>query len=178
MILTRRGLGVLVGSLVSYGLGATLGIPLLIALATVGLVAVVAAVVMVFRRPRFEVERSIDPVRVTVGDQALGVLRVRNDGARTNPTIWATEPCGTTLVDMAIPRLRPEGSTIVSYELPTDRRGALDIGPLSFGQRGSLPPRVTAPTGRFGRTLLGAPAQPRPRRATDRCAQEPRRTGP
>src|SRR5687768_15639735 len=94
MRLTGRGTAVLV---VSLGLGVA-GFwgryPLFLLLAVAGLVAVVAAVFMTFRRLGVEVTRDVYPDRVERGTQALGKLKVRNTSARWQRGFLARDTAG------------------------------------------------------------------------------------
>lgn len=94
------------------------------------LLAVLAAVPLAWTRPRLEVGRVVDPVRVTVGRPSLGVLTVKNTSARPIGATTAEESIGESFKPIALPNLAPTAQKVARYRLPTDRRAVLTIGPL------------------------------------------------
>ncbi len=116
--------------MVVFGLGWVLAYDELVALGLGGLVLVVVALAWGTYRPRVEVTRTIHPDRVTVGEPAIGVLTVRNPGRRSSPPPVAFETYGRATLEVAVPRLAPGVARDTPYELPTQRRGVIDVGPL------------------------------------------------
>lgn len=96
------------------------------------LLAVAVALPMAWMRPRLEVDRVIEPVRVTVGDPSLGLVTVRNDSLRPVGSMRAEESVGDLRLPIVVPNLAPGGRKDVRYLLPTDRRAVLTVGPLSM----------------------------------------------
>jgi uncharacterized protein (DUF58 family) len=156
--------------------------PELMALGVGCLLALVAALWWLVRRPELEASREISPARVREGERAVARLTLTNTGAHRSPPMLATEAVGRRRVGVRLPSLPRGGTTTVSYDLPTDRRGLHDVGPLTLArsdplrlvlvsrQHGSrsllaVHPRVHAvepvPTGRArdmdGPTSLAAP---------------------
>lgn len=82
--------------------------------------------------PHLDAEREVDPVRVERGQPAMGLLIVRNAGQRRSRACTAIETLPDTELALAIPGLRPGTSASVPYQLPTQRRGALQVGPLAI----------------------------------------------
>ncbi|HET9558083.1 MAG TPA: DUF58 domain-containing protein, partial [Actinomycetota bacterium] len=146
------------------------------------LLALVAALWWLVRRPELEASREITPARVREGERAVARLTLTNTGAHRSPPMLATEAVGRRRVGVRLPSLARGGTTTVSYDLPTDRRGLHEVGPLTLArsdplrlvlvsrQHGSrsllaVHPRVHAvepvPTGRArdmdGPTSLAAP---------------------
>ncbi|GAA3667303.1 hypothetical protein GCM10022267_62230 [Lentzea roselyniae] len=132
MRLTGRGTVVLV---VSLGLGAA-GFwgryPLFLLLALAGLVAVVAAVAVTFRRVGVEVTREVYPDRVERGSQALGKLKVRNTSARWQRGFLARDTAGGFHRTVQVHGLAPGTSRPYDYHLPTPVRGRMPVGPLTL----------------------------------------------
>lgn len=96
-----------------------------------GLIVLAAGLGWVLRRPRLRVERSIEPSRVTRGNLALGLLSIGNPTKiAVSPTI-AVEQFGAGTISVEVPRLAPGAAKRTTYRLPTDRRGVIDVGPLS-----------------------------------------------
>lgn len=130
MRLTPTGISAVVAALVSYALGVVLGYPTLAAIGLAILVAVLAALVIVSRRPLLQVQRRLDHRRCRVGDRAIAVLEVTNIGARSSPPSLVSEPTGRGVVRLAVPRLSPGESIRLDYDLPTSRRAVLVLGPV------------------------------------------------
>src|SRR5699024_306499 len=91
-------------------------------------------------RLALEMERVLEPSRVTVGDRAVATLRITNP--RKTPTAGrrieevltpkatagqATTPPRRLALD--VPPLGPQRSTEAVFTLPTGRRGVVDVGP-------------------------------------------------
>ena len=126
---TTTGVVVAVAAPLSYVVGWWLGQPALVALslALAGALAVSAAVVS--RRPRLDVRRELGSRRAVAGQPATAALRVTNTGRRTSPPSVVTEPVGTTVAQLAVPRLAPGEQVVVTHALPTSRRAVLTLGP-------------------------------------------------
>jgi uncharacterized protein (DUF58 family) len=112
----------LFGSVELAGLGATAG------------VAVAAAAVIVGRAPMtYRGERWLAPPRVGVGAPAAARLRFTNIGPRPTGTGVAADavagrPAGSGRC--LVPPLAPGAMAESAYDLPTERRGAIAVGPL------------------------------------------------
>jgi uncharacterized protein (DUF58 family) len=137
---------VIVGGAIGFlALGMALGYRSLVTIGISGLVVAILAALTTLAAPRLDVSRAIEPLRVERGRAAMGLVSVRNVGTRrsrpclaiervTNGTARADEPA-TTEVLVEVPDLRVGRSVAVTYELPTQRRGALQVGPLAIAQR-------------------------------------------
>lgn len=139
--LTGRGWAVLVLAVLAYAGGVLAGYPVFRALAGVALGALVAAAALTVRRPRVEVRRSLYPDRVERGSPALATLRVRNRTGRRQAALTAWDIAGPARRPVEIRPLAPGAEATYRYELPTSRRGLLQVGPLSL-ERGD-PLRLT-----------------------------------
>ncbi|MGI8329735.1 DUF58 domain-containing protein [Actinomadura scrupuli] len=129
-MLTPLGRGTAVASVVLYAAGWWLGYTEPAVLALAGVFAVSGAVLWTLPAPRLEVSREIAPLKVARGDPAVGVLHVTNVGRALRAGLVATDAAGSTSVAVALPRLRSRGKRMVTYRLPTDRRGVIPVGPL------------------------------------------------
>jgi uncharacterized protein (DUF58 family) len=133
-MLTARGRGLvaaaggllvaawLFGSAELAGLGAAAG------------AAVAVASVVVGRAPAtYRAERWLAPARVGVGEPAAARLRFTNAGPRpTATTAVAADAVGSTSARCVVPALGPGAMAEAAYDLPTARRGAITVGPLSI----------------------------------------------
>jgi uncharacterized protein (DUF58 family) len=129
MRLTRRGIVVLGFAVLLLGFGHWGGYPLLRALGLVMLGAVLAAVVITVRKLNVAVERVVHPDRVERGKPALARLQVRNPGTSRQPAMFATDG------DAQKIQIRPlvaGGHATYHYELSTEKRGKLTVGPLTL----------------------------------------------
>lgn len=129
---TATGRSVLTAGVALVVLGWSLGYPVLAVIGLGGLLAVAAALAAVTRQPTPEVERRLEPLRVARGQAALGVVTVGAAGGRRSAACVAVEPVGNRQVRVRLPSLPPGRRTSVPYRLPTDRRGAVPVGPLTL----------------------------------------------
>ena len=130
--LTRRGWAVLVTAVVAYVCGAWVGFPVLRALGGAGLGAVAAALVVTARRPRVAVTREVYPDRVQRGRPAFARVRVHNDSPRRHGGFTAGDHVAGGYHAVAVRSLAPGADAVYHYELPTARRGRLQVGPLTL----------------------------------------------
>ncbi|GAB3813095.1 hypothetical protein GCM10028799_10300 [Kribbella italica] len=132
MRLTGRGVAVLISSLLAYGLGELAGYTFFRALGGIGIGALLAATILTVRRPQVSVHRDLSPDRVERGRPALATLRVRNAGPRWQPSFAAHDSAGPERRQVPIRRLGPDSEATYRYELPTSRRGRIQVGPLTL----------------------------------------------
>lgn len=130
--LTRRGWAVLVTAALAYACGEWVGFPLLRALGGAGIGAVAAALVVTARRPRVVVTREVYPDRVQRGRPAFARLRVHNDSPRRHGGFTAGDRVDGGFHAVAVRPLAPGADAIYHYELPTARRGRIQVGPLTL----------------------------------------------
>jgi uncharacterized protein (DUF58 family) len=130
MRLTGRGIAVLVFALLAYAVGEFAGWPFFRALGGIGLGAVVAAVLLTLQQPVVAVRRELSPDRVERDSPALATLRVRNAGKRWQPAFEAHDSAGEQRRQVRVRRLAPGAEATYRYELPTSRRGKVQVGPL------------------------------------------------
>lgn len=138
-------------ALVAVGLvavGWLLGYEEALALGLAGLITLALVLAWVLRRPRLTVRREVRPDRVTVGDDALGLLTVVNDARRPSPPLLAHEQFRGTTLQVALPRLAAGEEHATPYRLPTDRRGIITVGPMEL--RRSDPFGLVAATQQLG----------------------------
>jgi uncharacterized protein (DUF58 family) len=122
----------LVASVVAYGIGEWAGYAFFRALGGIGLGALIAATVLTLRQPQVAVQRDLSPDRVERGRPALATLRVRNTGSRWQPAFAAHDSAGEERQQVRIRRLGPASEATYRYELPTTRRGRIEVGPLTL----------------------------------------------
>ncbi|RSD11938.1 DUF58 domain-containing protein [Amycolatopsis eburnea] len=132
MRLTRRGAFVLASAVVLYAAGEVLGYALFRALGGIALGAVLVAVAVVRFRPDVEVDRTVLPDRIERGEPALASLTVRNTGPRRHGGFAAADRLGTETHGVRVRPLAPGTAATYHYELPTTRRGRLEVGPLAL----------------------------------------------
>src|SRR5512142_2713717 len=138
MKITARGVGVLVAAVALFGAGFGFGYPELTVIATTAAVALVSAVGYVAGRPRLSVRRSCEPDRVMRGEASLVTLTVGNTSRLRTATLVAYDRCGSTDVPVPLLRLRAGRETTAQYQVPTARRGVVDVGPLRVVRRDPL----------------------------------------
>lgn len=134
-MLTTRARWVLAAIPVLYIAALALGYPELFVLVAGLIGAVLVALLWVLRRPDLDITRSVEPDRVVRGDLALVRLDVRNDARWSSPSSDVSEQCGTLETKhIELPRLGRNRTASFTYQLPTERRAAYDIGPLELSR--------------------------------------------
>lgn len=128
--LTATGRGVLGWSVVLYTVGVVLGYPALVGVAGAGLLAVAAAVALVARRARVDLERRLAPARVVVGGTARALVVAHNRAASPSPPFTAVDTVGSGTVAVEVARIAPGATARVPYEVPGRRRGLVRLGPM------------------------------------------------
>jgi uncharacterized protein (DUF58 family) len=114
--------------------GAVLRYPEVIAIGVACLAALLMATLWIAIKPNVVAVREIAPSRVTEGEPAQARLTLTNRGSHWCPPFLADEVVGRRTVAVALPSLAPGQTHTAIYELPTDRRGVYDVGPLTIGQ--------------------------------------------
>ncbi|MBX6355376.1 MAG: DUF58 domain-containing protein [Micromonosporaceae bacterium] len=135
---TTRGTGLLVAAVALLTIGFWYGYPELAVLGTAAVTAAVIAVAHTVWQPRLRVARVADPDRVPRGDPSTVTLTVTNTSRLRSATLVADDQCGSRTVPVPVLRLRPRRETTATYQVPTDRRGVVPIGPLRVTRRDPL----------------------------------------
>lgn len=146
MRVSGRGYGLLVAGVVLLGTGFAFGYPELAALGSAAVVAVLGALAFVAWRPRLTVDRAADPDRVTRGEPSAVTLGIANASrffgaslvARDRVRPGRAHASAKIAVPVPLVRLRPGGTTGVTYPVPTRRRGVIEVGPLEISRRDPL----------------------------------------
>lgn len=138
MGITARGVGLLVAAVVLLGVGFRFAYPELTLLGAAAGAAVGYAALVAAWRPRLTVTRRADPDRVARGEPASMTVTVRNTGRLRSANLLAEDRCGQRTVPVPVLRLRPGRDTEVRYDVPTDRRGVVPVGPLRVTRRDPL----------------------------------------
>jgi uncharacterized protein (DUF58 family) len=129
---TRRGIAVLVCAVLLYLAGLLLGLPLLRALGGCALGAFLVAVAPVLSRLKPAVSRRVHPDRVQRGGTAFAELVVGNEGSFRQAAFVARDTIGDEVREIPVRALPAGGSARYRYEVPTNRRGRIPLGPLSI----------------------------------------------
>ncbi|WP_328605799.1 DUF58 domain-containing protein [Amycolatopsis sp. NBC_00345] len=129
---TRRGLGVLVTTVVLFAFGQLAGYPLFLAISGAGAGALVAAAAVTGRRPRVAVSREVYPDRVERGRPAFAKLRVHNPTGRRQGAFSAGDRVGAGFHSVSVRALAAGAEAVHHYDLPTERRGKHQVGPLTL----------------------------------------------
>lgn len=131
-MLTRAGWTVAALAALAIVSGRLVGsMELFVAGGVAAMVVVVAGVHVVTTRCNLSAVRTVQPSRVHAGDIAIVELSITNDGHRRSPTAVVIDLVGhRRQARVRIPPLAAGHSTSGRYQLATDRRGHLDLGPL------------------------------------------------
>ncbi|MGV8969004.1 MAG: DUF58 domain-containing protein [Microbacteriaceae bacterium] len=95
----------------------------------VGLVLVVVAAIYLIGRTSVEVALSIPHSRVVVGDTAVAHVTATNSSRRRIIGTTVEVPVGGGVVELAIPSLAADSSSVQTFAVPTSRRGVVLVGP-------------------------------------------------
>jgi uncharacterized protein (DUF58 family) len=127
--LTASGWTVAALGVVAYVAGWQLGWVELMVVAAGCLIVLAVALPFVIGRLALQVERTLEPERVTVGDRAVAVVRVTNP--RRTPVASRTieEHVAGRPLRLDIPPLGPGRATEAVFTLPTARRSVVEVGP-------------------------------------------------
>lgn len=131
---TRSGWTLAALSALSLFAGYMASYPVLITFGLVGVILCGLALLALFLRPSLEVDRSIDPPRVTVDEAALGTVIVTNNSRRPSVAQSGRDRVGTRELPVLLPSLLPGKRKVHRYALPTDRRAAVKVGPFVVAQ--------------------------------------------
>ena len=133
-MLTRKGWGVLGGSLALVVVGRLLGVRELYVLAAAGVVLVLAAAWQVRSTPvRLVATRELHPAKVHAGQDSRVELAVSNRGTRRTPVLTVRDPFdnGRRQARFLLAPLAPTEVARAAYRLPTEQRGVFSLGPLA-----------------------------------------------
>ncbi|MDP9441497.1 MAG: DUF58 domain-containing protein, partial [Actinomycetota bacterium] len=137
-MLTKRGWGLLVGTVALLVGGRVLGLVELYILAA-GSAALCAAAVGYVSLQSLDVrtERVLHPPRVHAGGSSRVDLGIHNTGGRRTPVLEVRDPFdnGWRWARFLVPPLAPRTGSRAAYRLPTEERGIFDIGPLEVSLR-------------------------------------------
>ncbi|GAB2477801.1 hypothetical protein GCM10027265_30530 [Jatrophihabitans fulvus] len=110
--------------------------PGLVALGAGLLVLCAVAVVGVSLPVALVPDRRVAPVRVARNGACRGTLRVTSARGRVAVSLDADERIGARRVPVVVPRLAPGATVEAGYDVPTSRRGVVEVGPLRLRRVG------------------------------------------
>lgn len=136
-MLTARGLALLVGAAVLWGVGRLLGTDELLVVAASAAALVVAAWVLLrVSAPRLTLRREVSDRRLGHGAQADVCLQLRHDGRVPAPSLLITdqvdEELTTDIPRFLVAGLRPKRTVPLRYRLHGGQRGRYRVGPASL----------------------------------------------
>jgi uncharacterized protein (DUF58 family) len=131
-LLTGTGRALAVAAILLFIAGAALGYVELSVFGAGALLALAAGALWLLRRATLEVTRVIEPARVQRGGVALGLVSVTNIGQRDSPEMSAQDVVGAATVTVPLPHLAAGARRTTTYRLPTAKRGAVAVGPLTI----------------------------------------------
>lgn len=131
-VLTPRGWLAVVLTAVFLVIGRLFAVPELYVMGgTLGVLLIATMVLQRVTRVSGRITRELHPPRVYAGSSSRVDLRVENVGRRRSPVLSLRDPVsGTRGANLLVPPLQPGESTRAAYQLPTARRGILQVGPL------------------------------------------------
>lgn len=111
--------------------GALMGWQELIVTAIVLVAVVVVCSAFLIGRTEYDVALDLARTRVVVGERAVGALTLSNSGARAILPSRVVLPVGAGRGEFSIQRLAPGQEAEELFAIPTQRRGVVQVGPVS-----------------------------------------------
>lgn len=150
-MLTRSGWAAVAVAVTLIAAGRLLGVfDLFVIGAVVAAVLVASTAWVALARIRLSVDRVVRPARVHAGDASRVELSVTNLARRRTPVLQVRDPVtGTPGATAEVGPVRAGQTSRLAYQLPTDRRGVLGIGPLRL--------EITDPLGLAAVRMTAAP---------------------
>ncbi|WP_148288571.1 DUF58 domain-containing protein [Ilumatobacter nonamiensis] len=93
------------------------------------LIAMLIATAFVVGRLRIRIERTVEPSLVMAGEPIGALLSARNPGRRPTRRIVVEEFIDGVPLPVAVPGLAPGAEHTTFYDLPSDRRARVNVGP-------------------------------------------------
>ncbi len=143
-MLTRQGVAALLAGLSSLVVGRIFGVLELFVIGAAFLAAALGAVLYVqLRRPRIEAARWIHPSVLVAGDTGRVDLHLRHAGAIRSMPFELTETVHRSgapdhLARLPVGPLPRRATSTARYQLPTSKRGIIELGPLRIESRDPL----------------------------------------
>lgn len=98
------------------------------------LTLLVLAALFMIGHTNLEVRMTTEPPRVTVGDPVTGEVEVKNKAKTPLLPVRLELPVGRGGVAFDLPALRPGNSHSELFVVPTERRGVIEVGPVTTGR--------------------------------------------
>lgn len=115
---------------VTFVAGYALGWRELVAIAFVGLILLIVAVIYLVGRSAYGIELLLAHPRVVAGDPASAAIVVKNAARRRNFGTVVEVPVGSRIVDAAVPSIARGDEFRHEFVVPTRHRGVVPIGPV------------------------------------------------
>ena len=120
---------VLATAFLSWLIGVWLGWVELMTLASICGVLALLGIVFLFGRRSLDIALEVVPARVTMGERAAGQLTVANRSESHLLPIKVEVVVGSAVANFDIPSLGPDTSHEELFQITTDRRGVIPVGP-------------------------------------------------
>lgn len=137
-IITPRGWGWAVGSLLALLGGFTLGWSELIALGFAGILSFAIATLFALVPHAHEVSFHLAQPRVVVGEGASVIVTLKNPTKRRLAALNVDIPVGDRFLSRSVGRLKAKEQTEVSLDIATAARGILSVGPVRIVRQDPL----------------------------------------
>ena len=128
---TALGWGLLATALLLLVAGLVLGWGEFLAIGIAGVLVLLLAVPFVLGRMAFAVRIDLASPRVVVGESAVGRLVVRNTARGTTAPAAIVLPVGAARAEFRTPRLEKDAEHEELFQVPTQRRAILVLGPVT-----------------------------------------------
>ncbi|ROS76725.1 DUF58 domain-containing protein [Cellulomonas sp. PhB143] len=129
-VVSGLGTGVVLTAVLAWVAGLWWGWGEVLTVAVLATLVLLSAVLFVLGRLQYVVTVELAQHRVTVGDRAVGTLRVRNASARPVLPSVMELTVGRGVASFPVPRLRAGDEHEDVFRVPTSRRAVIDVGPV------------------------------------------------
>ncbi|MBE6484414.1 MAG: DUF58 domain-containing protein [Actinomycetaceae bacterium] len=128
--ITGFGWVALILAIAGWSVGRTRNWMELIVLSVFLAIVFLLAIAWVIGSTRYRVSLDLASGRVTVGEAAVGELRVVNEATRPSPAALIEIPVGEATTQFPVPTLGSGAEHSEIFTIPTSRRGVITVGPV------------------------------------------------
>lgn len=135
---TPTGWWMLAVTVVAAVLGASFGWIEAWFIALAGAALMLIALPFLIGSRAYLIRLTVDRMRVVAGGAVHLSIDVENSGVRPALPTTAELPVGDALREIAVPYIHGHGSTVLPVVIATDRRGVVEVGPITLARRDPL----------------------------------------
>lgn len=136
--ITPTGWFVLAITITAVALGSSLGWIEAWFIAIAGAVMLLVAIPFLIGNRAYLIRLTVDRMRVVVGGALHLSVDIENSGVRPALPATAELPVGDSLREVAVPYIHGHARTVIPVVIAADRRGVVEVGPITLARRDPL----------------------------------------